>query len=262
MEKIFTVDAFTSEKFSGNPAGVCILEENKDDGWLLNIAAEMNLSETAFVKRSGDGFHLRWFTPKTEVELCGHATLSTAHILWEEGILKNDETAIFDTVFKSRLTAVKRGDEIELNFPKNVPVESKENAELNNALGIKPLLLFTTEHHYVAELSFEDDVLNVRPDFSLLEKLPKYGTIITAKADGKDYDFVSRFFAPVKGINEDPVTGSAHCVLAPYWGKKLNKTTMKAYQASERGGYMTVTLEGDRVLLKGKAITILKGELV
>lgn len=262
MQKIFTVDAFTDKKFSGNPAAVCLLEENKDDGWLLNVAAEMNLSETAFLKKADDGFSLRWFTPKTEVELCGHATLASSHILWQEGILKPDEEAVFNTVFKGILTAKKKLDEIELNFPVNIPVHSEENPDLEKALGIKPKYLGTTEHHYIVEVNSEEEVRNVKPDFNLLELLPKYGTIVTCMSDNKNYDFISRFFAPSKGIKEDPVTGSAHCVLTPYWSGKLKKKTMRAFQASERGGFMTVTLQGDRVLLSGKAITVLKGELV
>lgn len=261
MTKIFTVDAFTNKPFSGNPAAVCLLEENKDDSWLLNVAAEMNLSETAFVRKEKDWFSLRWFTPKTEVELCGHATLASAHILWQEGILKEDEEAVFNTVFKGKLSAKKAGDEIILNFPVNIPIQSDRNKELEDALGVKILNLATTDHHYFAELNSEDEVKNVKPDFNLLIKLPKYGTIITSKAKNKNYDFVSRFFAPAKGINEDPVTGSAHCVLTPYWSGKLDKKTMNAFQASERGGYLKVTLEGDRVLIAGNAVTVLKGEL-
>ncbi|MBK8549707.1 MAG: PhzF family phenazine biosynthesis protein [Ignavibacteria bacterium] len=262
MLKIFTVDAFTDKMFSGNPAGVCLLQNDLDDSILQKIAAEMNLSETAFVKKLNEGFSLRWFTPVTEVELCGHATLSSAHILWQEGILNPEEEAVFHTVFKGILTAKKAGDEIELNFPANPPFQSEQNEELEKALGIKPVNLETTDHHYILELDSETIVKNVRPDFNLLNKLEKYGTIITAKAEKNDYDFVSRFFAPAKGINEDPVTGSAHCVLAPYWSKKLNKKSMKAYQTSQRGGYLNVTMEGDRVLIAGKAVTVLKGELL
>ncbi|MEO8665225.1 MAG: PhzF family phenazine biosynthesis protein [Ignavibacteria bacterium] len=262
MEKIFTVDAFTDKKFSGNPAGVCLLNENKDDGWLLNVAAEMNLSETAFVKKIDEGFSLRWFTPKVEVELCGHATLASSHILWQEKILKPDEEAVFHTEYKGILTAKKNGDEIVLNFPINPPSKSADNPDLEKALGVKPVYLGMTDHHFLVELYSDDEVKKVDPDFSLLKKLPKFGTIITAKSNNKNYDFISRFFAPSKGINEDPVTGSAHCVLAPFWSERLGKRSMKAFQASERGGSMTVTIEGDRVLLSGKAITILKGELV
>lgn len=262
MLKIFTVDAFTGKMFTGNPAGVCLLQNDLDDSILQNIAAEMNLSETAFVKKMDDGFSLRWFTPVSEVELCGHATLSSAHILWQEGILKPEEEAVFHTVFKGKLTAKKIGDEIELNFPVNISKSSGSFVELEKALGIKPVNFETTDHHYIIELNSETDVKNVKPDFNLLNKLEKYGTIITARAENDNYDFVSRFFAPAKGINEDPVTGSAHCVLTPYWSKKLNKKTMKAFQASQRGGYLNVTIEGDRVLIAGKAVTVLKGELL
>lgn len=262
MTKIFTVDAFTGKPFGGNPAAVCLLEENKDDGWFINVAAEMNLSETAFVRKEKDWFSLRWFTPKSEVELCGHATLASAHILWQEGILKENEEAVFHTVFKGKLTAKKRGEEIILNFPVNIPNPADSTREFEKALGIKPMYFSTTDSHYIAELKSEDEVRNVKPDFNLLLKLSKYGTIITSKAENKNYDFVSRFFAPAKGINEDPVTGSAHCVLTPYWSEKLNKKTMNAFQASERGGYLTVTAESDRVLISGKAVTVLKGELI
>ena len=262
MIKTFTVDAFTDKMFSGNPAAVCLLENDIEDNLKQSIAAEMNLSETAFVKKLNDGFSLRWFTPTSEVELCGHATLASAHILWQEGILKPDEEAVFHTVFKGKLTAKKSGDEIELNFPVNIPVQSEDNPELEKALGVKPVRLFTTDHHYLVELNSIGELKNVSPDFELLEKLEKYGTILTCGSGNKDHDFISRFFAPAKGVKEDPVTGSAHCVLAPYWNSKLNKKTMKAFQASERGGDLTVTMEGDRVLIAGKAVTILKGNLM
>lgn len=259
--KIFIVDAFTDKLFSGNPAAVCLLEKDTEDIILQNIAAEMNLSETAFVKKKESGFGLRWFTPKSEVELCGHATLASAHILWQEGILNEDEEAVFDTVFKGRLTAKKNGDEIVLDFPVNVPGPAGENEMLEKALGVKALNINSTMHHYLVELNSEEDILNVRPDFKLLKSLDKFGVIITAKSLNGNFDFVSRFFAPAKGIDEDPVTGSAHCVLAPYWNEILKKKTFKAFQASERGGYLTVTLENDRVLLAGKAVTFLKGEI-
>lgn len=268
MLKIFTVDAFTDKIFSGNPAAVCLLdpETNKDkeldENLMLKIASEMNLSETAFVKKLNDqeGFSLRWFTPRSEVELCGHATLSAAHILWQEKIIPDGEEALFHTVYKGKLTAKKTDNGIELNFPVNIPVESEPYGEFESALGIKPVCLSLTDHHYVAELNSEEEVLKVKPDFKALEKLDKYGTIITAASDN-NYDFISRFFAPSKGIPEDPVTGSAHCALTPYWSKKLNKTSMKAYQASERGGSLEVTLKGDRVLITGKAVTVLSGHI-
>ncbi|HMS34090.1 MAG TPA: PhzF family phenazine biosynthesis protein [Ignavibacteria bacterium] len=262
MIKTFTVDAFTDKMFSGNPAAVCLLEKEIEDSLMLNIASEMNLSETAFVKKINDGFSLRWFTPKVEVELCGHATLAGAHILWQEGILKPEEEAVFHTVFKGKLTAKKIGDEIELNFPVNAPFPSEQNKELETALGIKSLSLSTTDHHYLVELNSEDELKNVSPDFDLLGKLEKYGTILTCRSEKNNLDFISRFFAPAKGIKEDPVTGSAHCVLTPFWSAKLNKKTMKAFQASERGGNLTVTLDGDRVLIAGKAVTVLNGNLM
>jgi len=262
MIKTFTVDAFTDKMFTGNPAAVCLLEKDLDDTTMLNIAAEMNLSETAFVKKLNDGFSLRWFTPKSEVELCGHATLASAHILWQEGILKPDEEAVFHTVFKGKLTAKKTGDEIELNFPVNIPIQSDEIPELEKALGVKPVRLTITDNHYLVELRSEEELKSVSPDFELLEKLEKYGTILTCRSENKDIDFISRFFAPAKGVKEDPVTGSAHCVLTPYWNSKLNKKTMKAFQASERGGNLTVTLAGERVLIAGKAVTVLIGNLM
>lgn len=261
MEKIYTVDAFTDKPFAGNPAAVCLLEENKDDKWLLNVAAEMNLSETAFVKKTDNGFILRWFTPKSEVELCGHATLASAHILWQTGILNQSEEAIFHTVFKGMLSAKKDGEEITLNFPINLQNPSEQKDEVEKALGINSIYLGITDHHYFVELNSEEEVKNAKPNFDLLRKLPKYGTIITSRSNNTSYDFISRFFAPLKGVNEDPVTGSAHCVLAPYWSGKLGKEVLVAYQASERGGYMKVKVEGDRVLLTGKAVTILEGRL-
>ena len=264
MLKIFTVDAFTDKLFSGNPAAVCFPDKDLEDSVLQNIAAEMNLSETAFVKKIDGGFSLRWFTPVSEVELCGHATLSAAHILWQEGILKQDEEAVFYTVFKGILKAKKTGNEIELNFPVNISKPSQPVKELEAALNLKPdtmVDLEITDHHYFVVLNSEEDVKNVKPDFNLLGKLEKYGTIITARSDSSDYDFVSRFFAPTKGINEDPVTGSAHCVLTPYWSRKLDKKTLTAFQASQRGGSLKVTFENERVLIAGNAVTVLKGEL-
>ncbi|MEO6696179.1 MAG: PhzF family phenazine biosynthesis protein [Ignavibacteria bacterium] len=265
MTKIFTVDSFTDKPFAGNPAGVCLLDKNKDDGWLLNVAAEMNLSETAFVKKETGAFSLRWFTPKVEVELCGHATLASAHILWQEGILKPGEEAVFNTVFSGKLTAKKEGDEITLNFPLIPVKDSHSTPELESALGDKPVYVGDCgvgEYNYLIEFESEDQIINLKPDFSLLAKIPKFGFIVTAKAENKNYDFVSRYFAPAKGINEDPVTGSAHCSLAPYWSGKLNKNEMNAYQASHRGGYLKVRIENDRVLLIGKAVTVLESNLI
>ncbi len=259
--KIFTVDAFTNVPFAGNPAAVCLLDEEVSDGWMTDVAAEMNLSETAFLLKKNDGYSLRWFTPKVEVQLCGHATLASAHILWQKGILSKDEEARFHTL--SGLLSVNYIEgEYEMNFPAYESKPSNGNTELIKALGIEPVSLCETDHHYICELTSDEEVLKINPSFEILMGLEKFGTIITAKSSDGNYDFISRFFAPAKGINEDPVTGSAHCALAPYWMNKLNKNILTAYQASERGGVIKLRVEGDRVFLKGSAVTITEGELL
>ncbi|HQY19489.1 MAG TPA: PhzF family phenazine biosynthesis protein [Ignavibacteria bacterium] len=264
MIKIFTVDAFTDRPFSGNPAAVCLPNVELSEEVMQKIAFEMNLSETAFVTKLDDGFSLRWFTPKAEVELCGHATLASAHILWQEKMISENEEAVFYSKYKGILKAKKSGSEITLNFPVNKPLPSDRNEILEKALGVNSVSLntiFTTEHHYIVELNSEENLKNVKPDFSLLETLPKYGVIITSKSDDPEFDFVSRFFAPSKGVKEDPVTGSAHCVLAPFWSEKLGKKKMNAFQASERGGVLSVELKDERVLISGNAVTVTAGEL-
>lgn len=261
MIKIFTVDAFTDTPFTGNPAAVCIPDHEISDSLMQSIAFEMNLSETAFLTERNDGFGLRWFTPKAEVELCGHATLASAHILWQENIIPDSQEAVFHTMYKGILKALKNGNEITLNFPANIPSPSNANEILSKALNVNPVNFFVTDNHYLIELNSETELRNVNPDFSLLKTFPKYGTILTCRSDDQEIDFVSRFFAPAKGVDEDPVTGSAHCVLAPYWSDKLGKKKMNAYQASERGGKLTVEISGDRVLISGSAVTVTKGEL-
>lgn len=261
MIKIFTVDAFTDVPFRGNPAAVCLPDENLDEGLMQKIAFEMNLSETAFVVKNGDGFSLRWFTPESEVELCGHATLASAHILWQEKILGKSETAVFHTLYKGILKAELTKKGITLDFPVNIPQKSSEVPELTEALGLKPKTILTTEDHYLAEFNSEEEIINAFPDFALLKKLTKFGIIITSVSENEKFDFISRFFAPKKGINEDPVTGSAHCVLAPYWSEKLGKNTLSAFQASKRGGELLLTLKNDRVLITGNAVTIMSGIL-
>lgn len=261
MIKIFTVDAFTNFPFKGNPAAVCIVEKNLSDEFMQQIAFEMNLSETAFVSKSNNAFLLRWFTPVSEVELCGHATLASAHILWQENVISKNDKIFFQTVYKGILTAELSKDGITLDFPANFHEKADEIPELSDALGIKPASLFLTDHHYLAVLNSADDVINLSPDFNKLKKLAKFGIIITSKSDDDNYDFVSRFFAPKKGIDEDPVTGSAHCTLAPYWSKLLNKKTLKAYQASRRGGELILSFKEDRVLITGNAVTVLSGNL-
>ena len=258
---IFQIDAFAAEPFSGNPAAVCLLEAEAEAGWMQSVAAEMNLSETAFVAPRTDGFELRWFTPVAEVDLCGHATLASAHLLWETGRLAEADTARFHTR-SGLLTAVRVDDWIELDFPAT-PAESIEPPPgLSDLLGSVPKFVGRSRFDLLLELTDAEELCDLNPDFVGLSSLPVRGLIITAKSDVPEYDFLSRFFAPAAGINEDPVTGSAHCALAPFWAERLGKTEMTAYQCSPRGGVVKVKLAGDRVLLRGKAVTVLRGELV
>jgi PhzF family phenazine biosynthesis protein len=265
---IFTVDAFTDKPFSGNPAAVCILNEVIYDSVMQSIAYEMNLSETAFLLkpasgtgRQDEGYSLRWFTPTAEVDLCGHATLSSAHILWEEGLADTGKPVQFQTK-SGLLFAHFKGDKIEMDFPAISEKEVSYPADLIHALGgVEPKYVGMTRWNYVVELENESAVKSVKPDYARLLALPGWGTMITAKSDSGDYDFVSRFFAPEKGVPEDPVTGSAHCALGPFWQKRLGKKEFIAYQASSRGGSVGVRVEGDRVFLSGKAVTVIKGEI-
>jgi PhzF family phenazine biosynthesis protein len=260
MTKMFQVDAFTNRPFSGNPAAVCLLDHAAEERWMQGVANEMNLAETAFLYESAGAYNLRWFTPTTEVELCGHATLASAHILWETGLLKNGSEAAFDTL-SGRLTAFRRDNLIWLNFPATEESESEIPSELTRALGANPLYGGRSRFDYLLELKSEEDVRALKPDFKLLSQVKVRGVIVTAKSDSSDYDFVSRFFAPASGIDEDPVTGSAHCCLGPYWKKRLGKETFMAVQASPRSGLLNVEVRGERVMLGGQAVTVLKGEL-
>ncbi len=258
--RAFKVDSFTAEPFAGNPAGVCLLTQPRDERWMQAVAREMNLSETAFLLREGAGFTLRWFTPAVEVALCGHATLASAHVLWEEGILAPGEVARFATA-SGELRAARRGDVIELDFPSKpeVPAEPPEN--LLEAIGVKPVYLGRNLFDYLLLLAGEAAVRAVAPDFALLRAVKVRGVIVTARATTPGYDFVSRFFAPAVGVDEDPVTGSAHCCLGPFWAARLGKTELSAYQASARGGALQVRVAGERVFLGGRAVTVLRGEL-
>ncbi|MFC1713140.1 PhzF family phenazine biosynthesis protein [Candidatus Poribacteria bacterium] len=259
--QIFQVDAFTDKPFSGNPAAVCILSESRDDGWMQRVAQEMNLSETAFLRQQDDGFSLRWFTPTMEVPLCGHATLASAHTLWESGLLMPSEQAQFYTR-SGLLTAVHSADRIEMNFPV-IPEESSEAPpDLAEALGVNPRYVGKNELGYLLEVDSEDTVRNLTPDFNLLKEVKTLGVMVTSLTDSSEYDFVSRFFAPAAGIDEDPVTGSAHCCLGPFWSSRLGKSEFIAYQASARGGVVRVRLADERVYLEGNAVTVLRGELV
>ena len=228
---------------------------------MQSVAAEINLSETAFVTPRTDGFELRWFTPVAEVDLCGHATLASAHLLWETGRLAEADTARFHTR-SGLLTAVRVDDWIELDFPAT-PAESIEPPPgLSDLLGSVPKFVGRSRFDLLLELTDAEELRDLNPDFVGLSSLPVRGLIVTAKSDVPEYAFLSRFFAPAAGINEDPVTGSAHCALAPFWAERLGKTEMTAYQCSPRGGVVKVKLAGDRVLLRGKAVTVLRGELV
>jgi len=259
--RIFQVDAFTDKPFAGNPAAVCILPQPRDEAWMQNVAREMNLSETAFLHRQNDGFSLRWFTPAVEVELCGHATLASAHVLWEIGLLAPGEQARFHTR-SGLLTAERKGEEIELNFPTTPERPTDAPPGLGEALGVAFKYIGRSKFDYLVEVESEEVVRDLRPDFVALKSLSIRGLMVTSAAASSAYDFVSRFFAPGAGVDEDPVTGSAHCCLGPYWSERLGKEEMVAYQASERGGVVRVRVAGDRVYLGGRAVTILRGELM
>lgn len=258
---IVQVDAFTATPFAGNPAAVCVLPEFRDDRWMQNVAMEMNLAETAFLARQVDGFNLRWFTPAAEVDLCGHATLASAHVLWEMGHLSPDEQARFHTR-SGLLLAERKGEWIEMDFPALLEETGTAAPGLLEALGVIAIYVGKNRFDYLVEVESEDILRGIQPNFSRLVEVEARGVIVTSRASARDYDFVSRFFAPRVGINEDPVTGSAHCCLAPYWCSKLGKDQLVGYQASSRGGVVRVRLGGDRVYLGGQAVTVLRSELV
>jgi PhzF family phenazine biosynthesis protein len=259
--RILQVDAFTDRPFAGNPAAVCLLPGPADPAWMQNVAREMNLSETAFLHPDNDGYRLRWFTPVVEVDLCGHATLAAAHVLWEEGHLAADRQARFQT--NSGLLTADRAerDWIELDFPTTGPTPTPPPPGLIDALGVTPSYVGKTRFDYLLEVASEATVRAVQPDFGALAAVEARGIIVTARATTPGFDFVSRFFAPRDGIAEDPVTGSAHCALGPYWQGRLRKAEFVAYQASARGGTVLVRVAGNRVRLGGRAITVLRGEL-
>jgi PhzF family phenazine biosynthesis protein len=260
--RIVTVDAFTDVAFAGNPAAVCVLDAPRPDAWMRNVAREMNLSETAFlVPRNGE-FDLRWLTPSVEVDLCGHATVASAHVLWQDGHLPAGKQARFHTR-SGLLTADRRGDWIELDFPVKLAVPAEPPPELLPALGVKsPLAVTKNAFDYMVEVESEQELRAIAPDHTLLRKIPVRGVIVTTRSSTPNFDFISRFFAPGSGVDEDPVTGSAHTALGPYWGAKLGKTEMTGFQASSRGGVVRVRLNGDRVLLSGKAVTVMQATLL
>jgi PhzF family phenazine biosynthesis protein len=257
---IYQVDSFTSQPFRGNPAGVCILSKPMPDAWMQNVALEMNLSETAFPLPEGDGYRLRWFTPRVEVDLCGHATLATAHILWKSGRAKTDSELRFQTR-SGLLTARYSADWIELNFPRATVTPADAPEGMLDALGAGALFVGHDGTDYLVEVENESIVRALQPDFGRLERVSSRGVIVTARSSTPGYDFVSRFFGPQVGIPEDPVTGSMHCALTPYWHEKLGKETFLAYQASARGGELRLRIAGDRVVIGGQAVTTIEGTL-
>lgn len=258
---IIQVDAFTDKPFAGNPAAVCVLPEAREDRWMQQVAREMNLSETAFLVRQRDGYNLRWFTPALEVELCGHATLASAHVLWEAGHLEPQEQARFHTL-SGLLTAERIGQWIEMDFPAILEQKTDPSPDLARALGVSMRYTGKNRFDYLIEVESEEVLRAMKPDFTLLRSIPARGVTVTSRATTPGYDFVSRFFAPASGIDEDPVTGSAHCCLGPYWKKRLGKEEFLAYQASARGGIVRVRVKEDRVILGGQAVTVLRGELL
>ena len=262
---LLQIDAFSSRAFAGNPAAVCWLEEPRPAEWMQRVAAEMNLSETAFLEPHAEGFGLRWFTPKVEVDLCGHATLASAHALEQWGRIRAGEQARFQTR-SGWLTAERRGSWIELDFPARAAAPAPMPEGLAAALGGVAAKACSrgggpVGENYLVELDSAQAVRAARPDFAALARLALRSVAITARGDAP-YDFTSRFFAPAAGVNEDPVTGSAHTQLGPYWGAKLGKSALLAYQASARGGALRLQLQGERIRLAGEAVTVMQGELM
>lgn len=258
---IVQVDAFADRPFAGNPAAVCVLPAPAEERWMQLVAREMNLAETAFLHPHEDGFALRWFTPTVEVDLCGHATLASARVLWDDGHLAPGRQARFHTR-SGLLTADLRGAWIELDFPAEPAGAADAPPGLAAALGIAPRSVGRNRFDYLVEVESAAAVRALQPDFTALRTVPTRGVIVTAPSDDPAFDFVSRFFAPRAGIDEDPVTGSAHCCLGPFWGRRLGKETLTGYQASARGGVVRVRLAGPRVLLGGQTVTVLRGELL
>jgi predicted PhzF superfamily epimerase YddE/YHI9 len=258
--RIFQVDAFTTELFSGNPAGVCLVEDDRDDAWMQAVAAEMNLPETAFLSPGEDGWHLRWFTPTVEVDLCGHATLAASHILWEAGEADPGDRLRFQT--RSGVLTARPSDRgILLDFPADPPTAVPPPDGLVAAIGAPAVWSGRGRVFWILELADEGAVRGLRPDLGALGRACDTGVVVTAGGDGGDRDFVSRMFAPSMGIDEDQVTGATHCILSPYWTDRLGRTDLVGYQASSRGGTVGVRLVGDRVELGGRAVTFLRGSI-
>jgi PhzF family phenazine biosynthesis protein len=256
---IYQVDAFTDRPFAGNPAAVCLLPEPRDEAWMQHLASEMNLSETAYVVPRADGYDLRWFTPAVEVDLCGHATLASAHVLWEAGHLSPDQDARFHSK-SGLLTARREGEWIELDFPSYPPQPCAPPPLLLEGLGVEPVWVGRGADMLLVELESEPAVRAVAPDFGRLRDL-EAGIIVTGPSADPAFDFVSRFFGPSVGVDEDPVTGSAHCYSGPFWSARLGKSELMAHQVSRREGVVRVRVAGDRTILGGQAVTVFRGEL-
>jgi len=258
---ITQVDAFTDRAFAGNPAAVCMLTAAAHPDWMQRLAGEMNLSETAFLHPEADGYRLRWFTPNVEVPLCGHATLASAHVLWESGRLVAGATARFHTA-SGELRAVQTADGIELDFPARHAAPVEPPPALLPALGLGTArYVGQNVLDYLVEMESEAELRALTPDFGRLRAMPVRGVIVTCRSATPDFDIVSRFFAPGVGVNEDPVTGSAHCCLGPYWQQRLGRNSLRAFQASARGGVLGVRMSGDRVFLSGRAVIVMRGTL-
>jgi predicted PhzF superfamily epimerase YddE/YHI9 len=259
-QSFVVVDAFTERPFAGNPAAVCVMARPAEETWMRAVAREMNLSETAFLFPEGDGYRLRWFTPAVEVRLCGHATLASAHVLYETGRLAPDAEARFDTL-SGRLAARRDGSTIVLDFPAKPVASTPAPPGLVAALGAEPRFVGSNNMDFLVELASPAEVRALVPDFRALKQLPIRGVMATARGEAP-YDFVSRFFAPGAGVDEDPVTGSAHCALGPFWADRLGKTEVVGHQVSARGGVVRVICRGERVGLAGHAVTVSRGELL
>jgi PhzF family phenazine biosynthesis protein len=257
---VFQIDAFTNEPFKGNPAAVCLLTEEMPERWMQRIAMEMNLSETAFLLPENEGYHLRWFTPIMEVDLCGHATLASAFVLNHKHLVKKNDLTHFYTR-SGELTALITDDWITLNFPAFEEKPFMKVEQLKKILGVDPIEVVKSGENVIVELKSSIEIRQLKPDFIQLAKIPLSGLAVTARSDNPEFDFISRYFAPWVGINEDPVTGSAHACLGPFWEKRLKKKKMNAYQASARGGVVKVEIQENRVLISGQAVMIFEGEL-
>jgi PhzF family phenazine biosynthesis protein len=259
---LYQINAFSENSFDGNPAAICILDEAKSTQWMQFVAAQMNLSETAFLEPQKNSYSLRWFTPTKEVDMCGHATLASAHCLWEQGYIDKSKTILFNTR-GGELTACLQKGFIELNFPISLTTTINKPEKLVALLGIEPIFCGKFGNKHLFEVKTVQELLAIRPNFSALKSLPERGVSITCKADkDSEYDFLSRYFAPWVGIEEDPVNGSSHCALAPYWAERIEDKPLIAYQASQRGGKLIVKVNGDRVKISGTAKTVLIAQLL